>query len=156
MSQDLVVERAGGVLKGRHYMSKIETGVNQVSSARLRNALAQAFGVGREDFSAYLDDEIDIEELLRRKDAPRSTPQPTVDAEDLPPELDVVLRSAEGKAWSRSTLGALRGSWTFSRERRTEEQWLTLGRAYEMGHMAAGRVVTHDPVEERRARKGAR
>jgi transcriptional regulator with XRE-family HTH domain len=55
-------------------MVKIENGQNQLTSHPKRKALARGLGISHHLLNAYLDEEIDLDELLRRKDLP--TPDP--------------------------------------------------------------------------------
>lgn len=141
------VAAAGGL--SRTEVVKLEGGQNQAKSERMRSALTKAFGVNRDDLAAYLDGELDLQTVMRRRGMARP-----IDTEELPVALVAVLQSEEGRTWGATTLGALRGAATASREPRTEQQWSTLGRAIELGAMASSiRVVDDDPVERRKAKK---
>ena len=67
LTQEQVAERSGGRI-GRLDVVKLENGQNQGSSDRARAGMAEAFGVPQADLAAYLDGEIELDELFRRRD----------------------------------------------------------------------------------------
>lgn len=75
-TQAQLAERTGGILD-RAYVSKIESGRNQASSAAVRQALASAFSISLEDLSSALEGkpvELDPPPTALAKPAVRRTP----------------------------------------------------------------------------------
>jgi transcriptional regulator with XRE-family HTH domain len=60
-----------GMLLRRVEVGQVESGRNMATTVRVRAGLARAFGVTEEDLFYYLDGQIDLLELLKRKDKPR-------------------------------------------------------------------------------------
>lgn len=83
----------------RTEMVKIEKGVNRLTSFPKRKALARGMGLPLALLNAYLDEEIDLTELLRRKNAPPMVAVPTRYAQIDPryPNLIKAVEFAEGQ-----------------------------------------------------------
>lgn len=78
LTQEALAERA----KTEHptfdrvYLSKIESGANKATSAKIRDGLAAAFGLNRGDLEDYLSERISLDEAARRtRTARKSDPQ---------------------------------------------------------------------------------
>lgn len=63
LTQDQVAQRSGGKLS-RNDANKVESGRNKATSDRIRSGLAEAFGVSRDQMSAYMEGRIDLPGLL--------------------------------------------------------------------------------------------
>lgn len=75
MTQDGVAARSQGKLQ-RTYVVRIEGGDYAITSAQQQDGLAHAFDLSREDLQQYLDGELELDEVERRRRTSSSdTPQ---------------------------------------------------------------------------------
>lgn len=66
LTQDELGRRAGHGANGRVYLSKIETGKNQLNTVASREQLARGFGLSRSDLDAYLAGTLSLAQTLGR------------------------------------------------------------------------------------------
>jgi transcriptional regulator with XRE-family HTH domain len=81
----------------RTEMSKIENGANALTSFPKRRALARGLAVPLAVLSPYLDEEIDLAEALRRKDAPPTTRATETEIDPRYPNLARAVEFARGQ-----------------------------------------------------------
>jgi transcriptional regulator with XRE-family HTH domain len=89
MTQQQVGERAG---YGRDAINKVEGGKSQVSSARMRDGLADALSLSRADLDAFIAGRITVDEAVARSGAAALPPSAPV------PEIRVVRDDPESNA----------------------------------------------------------
>lgn len=146
------VAKAAGIL--RTDVVRVEKGHNQVGSDKMRRGLSEAFGVNRLDFGAYVDGEIDLEELLRRRaQGPRQ-----VDAVRADGELEAAIAAGDWPMWLIDAARSRRNlHGTMSRE-----QWAAWMRGLhtaDLSTLAAVRPSAQEMDFERKraaAKKGAK
>lgn len=63
-------------------ISKVELNAIGAESEKWRGGLASAYGVTRDDLANYLDDEIDLDELIRRREMRRADPERRTELRD--------------------------------------------------------------------------
>lgn len=65
-TQAELADRSGSDTLRRAYVAKVEIGLNLATSYELRAALAKGFGLSLEEFDAYLDGRLSVDEAVRR------------------------------------------------------------------------------------------
>lgn len=73
-TQAELADNTGSISCRRSYVAKVEIGLNQLSSYELRHALAHGFGLSPEEFDAYLDGRISVDEAARRGEETEGDP----------------------------------------------------------------------------------
>lgn len=85
LTQDELGRRAGHGANGRVYLSKIETGKNQLNTVASRDQLARGFGLSRDDLDAYLSGRSSLAATVGKAGRVLETPEPEVERRDTPP-----------------------------------------------------------------------
>ncbi|MFO0651490.1 MAG: helix-turn-helix transcriptional regulator [Polyangiales bacterium] len=100
-TQAELADRAGSDSMRRTYVAKVEIGLNQLTSYELRAALAKGFGLSLEEFDAYLDGRLSVDEVARRGEEVESDPLALLGHEVEIPKRAVPPPPAVGaeKAW---------------------------------------------------------
>lgn len=75
LTQQQIGDRAG---YGRDAINKVEGGKSQVSSARMRDGLADALGLARADLDAFIGGRITVDEAVARSGSREPSPAPVV------------------------------------------------------------------------------
>lgn len=96
-----LADRTGSDSMRRTYVAKVEIGLNQLTSYELRAALAKGFGLSLEEFDAYLDGRLSVDEAARRGDEVEGDPLALLGHEVEIPKRPVPPLPAVGaeKAW---------------------------------------------------------
>lgn len=119
MSHDDVALGSGGRID-RTMMSKLESGRNKASTARVREGLALATGVRPDRMSDYLDGKLSLEEVL----AKRSAPDVTQPARATPPRVASSAPDEDSSPLDRALNAAFRGDRHELRDARAVERAL--------------------------------
>ncbi len=93
----------------RSYIGKIEIGLNQLSSYDLRTTIAKAFGLRLEEFDAYLDGRLSVDDAAKRGEETDDDPLALMGLDPEIPLRPVPEKPPTPTVWEQALWDAARG-----------------------------------------------